>query len=336
MKEYEFRLERFLIKIFEQVEGIRILREQSIDIQRNNIIKYIPDICFELDGVKYIVEVKSKFSIFTISKFLERFNEIAKSTNSQAILMFFDQIPENYRSLIENNYNIQVFDVSNILYTIIRNKDLITELSGLVNFSLDNIVPRKPKLNITIKQTKRKSALRTPNYINELKMLEKGIKNSEKFENLLERIIKDIFASELDLFSVQKRTEDGINIFDMICKIKNTHDDFFSTIEKFFRSKYILFEFKNYNDKIKQGEICTTEKYLYGTALRNVAIIITREGIDDNGDKLVKGILRETGKLMLVLNDDDVIEMIRLYDNGDKVSDVLMKKLDDMLVSLEK
>lgn len=319
----------------QQIEGLKVLNDEktaSIDIRKN--IRYIPDFVCELNGNKYMVEVKRSFSILIMNKLLDKINEAAKSINAVAILIFFERIPQKYRSLIEDNYKIQVFDIANILYTVIKNKELVKELSALVSFSLDTVVPEKPKLDIKIKKNVKKN--KTPNYIKELQNLESGIKNAKKYENLLERIIKDIFISELELFYAQNRTEDGINIFDMICKIKNTEDEFFTTLERFFNSKYILFEFKNYSERIKQGEICTTEKYLYGTALRNVAIIITRKGIDTNGDKLVKGILRETGKLMLVLNDDDVIKMIELYDNGDKASDVLKKKLDKMLVTLEK
>lgn len=335
MREPIHNLEDFSLQAMQQIEGLKVLNDEktaSIDIRKN--IRYIPDFVCELNGNKYMVEVKRSFSISIMNKLLDKINEAAKSINAVAILIFFERIPQKYRSLIEDNYKIQVFDIANILYTVIKNKELVKELSALVSFSLDTVVPEKPKLDIKIKKNVKKN--KTPNYIKELHNLESGIKNAKKYENLLERIIKDIFISELELFYAQNRTEDGINIFDMICKIKNTEDEFFTTLERFFNSKYILFEFKNYSEKIKQGEICTTEKYLYGTALRNVAIIITRKGIDTNGDKLVKGILRETGKLMLVLNDDDVIKMIELYDNGDKASDVLMKKLDKMLVTLEK
>ena len=123
----------------------------------------------------------------------------------------------------------------------------------------------------------------------------------------------------------------------MICKIKNgINDDFFTIVEKYYKTKYILFEFKNYSDVIKQGQICTTEKYLFETALRKVAIIITRHGIDKNGMKLAKGILRESGKLIIVLNDEDVKEMIRIYEKGEKASTVLVRKLDELLTTLEK
>ncbi len=175
------------------------------------------------------------------------------------------------------------------------------------------------------------------NYIERLSNIKEGQEYAKEYERLLEEIIKDIFSNELMLFQSQYRTEDGINIFDMICKIKNgVNDDFFSIIEKFYKTKYILFEFKNYQDPIKQGQICTTEKYLFEAALRKVAIIISRYGIDANGKKLAEGILRESGKLMIVLNDADLKRMIELYIKGDKPTIVLTEKLDEILTRLEK
>ena len=52
--------------------------------------------------------------------------------------------------------------------------------------------------------------------------------------------------------------------------------------------------------------------------------------------KLAKGILRESGKLIIVLNDEDVKEMIRIYEKGEKASTVLERKLDELLTTLEK
>ena len=64
--------------------------------------------------------------------------------------------------------------------------------------------------------------------------------------------------------SEQKTTEENLYRFDRCCKIKNgVTQDFFDTICKYFSTKYIVFEFKNYEKPITQREIYTTEKYLY-------------------------------------------------------------------------
>ena len=126
--------------------------------------------------------------------------------------------------------------------------------------------------------------------------------------------------------------------FDLCCKIKNGVDeDFFNTVRQYFHTKYIVFEFKNYNDQITQKEIYTTEKYLYEKALRRVAVIISRKGASDSALAAARGSLRETGKLILCLSDDDLMDLIDIKDkNEQSTGSFLEAMLDDILIHLEK
>ena len=51
----------------------------------------------------------------------------------------------------------------------------------------------------------------------------------------------------------------------------------------------MIFEFKNYSEKITQKEIYTTERYLYAKALRSVAIIVSANGYEENAYWAAKG-----------------------------------------------
>ena len=53
-----------------------------------------------------------------------------------------------------------------------------------------------------------------------------------------------------------------------------------------YKSRYIVFEFKNYNDEITQNEVYSTNKYLYREALRTVAIVISRYKMNVNAKKI--------------------------------------------------
>lgn len=325
--------EEFVIKVFKQIENVEI--DETYDYI-SNIRMHIGDFSFNLNNKKYIVEVKTKFSSALLSRTLKYMEDNLSNTNG--IIVVLDKIPERYKNSILNQYeNLKIWDISNILYLIYDDENMQKELNNIIDFSLDNVIPQKPIFEFEPKKKKVHIEKQKKDYIKLLLDIKGGRSQAKEYERLLEEIIKELFSNDLTLFVSQNRTEDGINIFDMICKIKNDVDDeFFSTIEKFFKSKYILFEFKNYNTLIKQGEICTTEKYLFETALRKVAIVITRKGIDRNGNKMITGILRETGKLIIVLNDDDIRTMIELYEKNEKASIVLSQKLDGILTTLEK
>jgi hypothetical protein len=86
--------------------------------------------------------------------------------------------------------------------------------------------------------------------------------------------------------------------------------------------------------QIKQGQVLTTEKYLFARGLRRAAIILSRKGADRGAIAMMQGAMREQGKLMLVLSDDDVCEMLHMKERGEDPSDYLFGLADDFLLSL--
>ena len=75
---------------------------------------------------------------------------------------------------------------------------------------------------------------------------------------------------------------------------------------------------------------------MYAKALRSVAIIIAANGYEENARWAAKGSLRENGKLIILLDTEDLIKMNRMKMEQDDPTDYLMSKLDDLLLELEK
>ena len=98
----------------------------------------------------------------------------------------------------------------------------------------------------------------------------------------------------------------------------------------------LFFEYKNYSDYISQNLIYITEKYLFPVALRNVAFIISRKGFDSNAQKASLGCLKESGKLIISSDDNDLIKMIYMKENGEEPSDYLLDKVEQILMSVSK
>jgi len=118
-----------------------------------------------------------------------------------------------------------------------------------------------------------------------------------------------------------------------VCRIRPT-TDFWKFLIDHLDSRYVLFEFKNYTGKITQGQILTTEKYLLEKGLRRVGIIFTRVGAEENAVKMTQGAMREQGKLMLIINDDEVCKMLHMKEGGEDPTDRLFELADDFLLSL--
>ena len=234
-----------------------------------------------------------------------------------------------------------VWDIRNVLWLFEDYPELKNELISILNYSVENIEPERPEPFIfeessQMENTDPESV--ADSYIAQLKVLETGSAAFKKYEELCVSILKYILGEYLTLWEQQKTTEENLYRFDMCCKIKNgVTQDFFDTICKYFSTKYIVFEFKNYEKPITQREIYTTEKYLYEKALRKVAIIISRKGADKNAKMAARGSLRESGKLIICLSDEDLKAMLQIKKDGEKTTGGYLEGiLDDMLMRLEK
>lgn len=169
----------------------------------------------------------------------------------------------------------------------------------------------------------------------ELRTLGKGRKHWKAYEDLCERVLRYLFPNDLLGWCKQKRTDDGLNRYDLICRLSPT-TDFWLFVDNQLSSRYVLFEFKNYNNQIKQGQILSTEKYLLPRALRSLGIILTRKGADKSARLTAAGAMRESGKMMLILDDDKLCELLHAKDCGDDPSDKLFQLLDDFLMTLNR
>jgi Holliday junction resolvase len=155
------------------------------------------------------------------------------------------------------------------------------------------------------------------------------------YELKCQEILKYLFDDDLSLWEEQARSDDGLSRYDLICRI-SARDDYWKSLMDAFNTRFILFEFKNYCNPITQGQIYTTERYLYNTALRSVGFIISRKGATDNAIKAAKGALRAHGKLILLLSDKDLCNMLTLRDQNDSPNDYLSNLLDRWLIALSR
>ena len=147
--------------------------------------------------------------------------------------------------------------------------------------------------------------------------------------------LKYIFAREsVRCWATQKKSTSGLSFFDLVARVNLEHD-FWKAIVHHFQSRYVVFEFKNYRKRIKQGHFSSTEKYLYRTALRSTAIIISKVGADKNAMALRRGVLREHGKLIINLTVEDICAMLQMRDEAADHNSVLTDYVDKMLMELE-
>ena len=313
----------FNIEINQRLQNYRY----DFEVQKNN--------------KNYLVETKYFRTLKSNPQLLLRVtNQLFEHGNKNFtyILVVNSIINDDLKSKLCKNRNLLVIDIQNLLFLVHNNPDLKSQLLSLLDFSVVDIIPKEPDNKIIFPQ----------NSISEhLPSKEASLKTSiinwstsygnYAYENLCTEILNYLFDNELTLWHTQEKSNDNLYRFDLICKIKDGNiSGFWTTLIQFFNSKYIIFEFKNYNEQITQREIYTTDKYLYKKALRSVAIIISCKGASLNAEKAIRGTLRENGKLILSISNEDMIKMMDMKLNNELPSDYLYSKFDELMIDLEK
>jgi len=289
---------------------------------------------------KLAIEVKFSRNInVSTSLILKASNRLLSCTvtkNLTPVLVTAGIVSNKIREQLEDT--IIICDIRNLLYLVQYDADLRKRLVSLLSFSVEGLELICPDSRLKFEQYPHKDEhMQIKELICELKDWQPSETKSTDYENLCFKVLKLLFYDDLTLWKTQQKSNDGLFRFDLICKIKDGIDkEFWNIVERFFNTKYIVFEFKNYVDKITQKEIYTTEKYLYSKALRNVAIIISTNGADSNSMKAIRGTLRENGKVILLLTNKDLIELLKQKMENITPADYLSEKLDHLLIDLEK
>jgi hypothetical protein len=146
-----------------------------------------------------------------------------------------------------------------------------------------------------------------------LKAVNPGRKDAKGYEEVCKDIIEYLFGDDLRDVRSQKRTTDGVNIYDLIYRVRPKHR-FWTTLTRDFRARVVLFECKNYGKPIGAAQVFTTERYLSASALRPVCFVLTRKPAHPHAVQAASGAMRETGKLLVFLSDVDVEKMLDAKD----------------------
>jgi len=341
-----FNFEQFTQKLFDylNIHYSKDINQKYLNYDYLVTDKYDKVIMVQTKKYNSFVDVPSSM-IYDLIKRLKDYRKDNNIDNSSdySMLIIYNKVTDEIRKTAEKE-KIILIDICNILYLIRNDEKITTELKEFLTYSTVEIVEKEIDLkkyfniNPFIEPIYKEKLFKEDELINKIKYLSRGNSTSREFEKIGENIIRYIFEDYLYGWIPQPTAANGMYRFDLIAKIKK-QSGFWGMLYNFFESRYVIFEFKNYENEITQAQIYTTEKYLYHKALRNIAFIITREGLNDNASRACAGSLREQGKLILVLDENDLIQLLELKkdrNNRNACSDYLEDKFDTFLMNLDK
>lgn len=289
--------------------------------------------------VKYYRTARAQPSLIAAAAARVESNGATAKAN-KGMLIVSCTLPPDLRDFLEQEYSITFVDQIDLRIWCKSHPNLTYELDALLEIPPNGFQEIHPIRNEPTQRSKPLRELPLPpqdttgtELCNELRSIKKGKSYWSQYEKVCEKILKYLFANDLHGWHRQKRTDDGLNRYDYVCRVRQT-TDFWRFIIDHLNSRYILFEFKNYSGKIKQGQILTTDKYLLERGLRRVAIIMTRVGSESHAIAMTQGAMREHGKLMLIVDDEKVCEMLHMKERGEDPTDCLFEIADNFLLTL--
>ena len=268
------------------------------------------------------------------------------------LLIVSSYIPSFQKDEIFERYRIVIWDIENLVFYSKNDPALLKQLSQITYYPIDHTQGKpsseaeKAKLfstSIADKQVEYadKDSNKNEVLIKELENCPAGRENSREYEEICEKILRHLFeANYFNQLTSQHKTTDEHFRMDLIgsLKINQNNDEsmhpLWQMLVQHYNSHFVVFEFKNYANKIDQNLIYITEKYLFNAALRNVAFIISREGFSDAAKFAAEGCLKEHGKLILDVTNEDLIKMLK--SPSDNPTDHLLTKLEEFLMGISK
>lgn len=333
-----FRFERVVMDLLTQsgyriTEAGRVPRNEGYDFEA------------AIDDERWLIEVKfyrtERPQITLIETAAALLATAAAEREVSAQLIVSASLTEVQRQSIAERYRISLLDRHDLLQLAQPAPPLFDALTALLGTTNpDDTLARERAAPLTVAEPRRPYGTRPRDthgseLCRELRAHPSGTGYTawRKYEKLCERILRYLFPAGLHGWHRQKRTSDGLNRFDLICRVM-PNAAFWEFVVQEANSRYLLFEFKNYAKAIKQEQVLTTENYLLERALRRVAIVLTRRGASDSAIRMAQGAMREQGKLILVLDDDQVCEMLHMKERGEDPTDYLFDLADDFLLTL--
>lgn len=301
------------------------------------------DIEATYNGNHYVFEIKTYRTEYASSSLIENaayiFGEMLKNIEIKdfsPIMVVSCKVDKFLKEKIFNETKIEIWDISNLLYLCGNSQMLMQKLSMYIPFPISNIKPE----NTLLYSGGQTTTIAEPKYESQYQKFEDlfnkckpGKDDDMKYEEICTDVIKYLFETEFFQMSTQHKTGDNLFRMDMICSLKGTAE-FWKFLMQFFNTKFVVFEYKNYAEKISQNLVFITSKYLYPSALRNVAFIISRNGLDENANAVVNSKIKNEKTLIISLTDKDLLVMVALKDEGKEPSDYLLEKVENLLMSL--
>lgn len=174
------------------------------------------------------------------------------------IVVTANVLPNLMREKVKTMEKFLIIDIGELLYLVQKNEELKYRLLSFVEFTTDDIEIKEPidflrlfDLSYENKDILIDDKREINQLLGEVNVWDQNKRTSTEYEKFCTQVLRGLFSRDLTLWQEQQKSNDDLYRFDLICKIKDdVTSAFWKFLEEYFRTKYVIFEFKNYNEVI--------------------------------------------------------------------------------------
>ncbi|MEU8397810.1 hypothetical protein AB0C28_21655 [Nonomuraea sp. NPDC048892] len=169
--------------------------------------------------------------------------------------------------------------------------------------------------------------------LNKLNRTPAGKSHWVEYQSLCAQILAYLFCPPLEAPLTEHATASKINRRDMILP-NYCNDDFFHFLRSHYRADYIVVDAKNYAKLVGKTQVLQLANYLSQHGAGLFGLIVTRSGADRAARLTQREQWLYHHKMVLVLIDEDLRQMIASKQSGGDPTSLLRQKIEDFRLSI--
>jgi hypothetical protein len=170
--------------------------------------------------------------------------------------------------------------------------------------------------------------------LGELRETPAGQADWPQYQKLCERILEFLFCPPLEKPIYERSNRGRSDRRDIILPNYITDPGhFWAQMRSLYQAHFVVVDAKNWNDPIDKGEVLKIANYLQSHGVGRFGIIMSRKGGDSGADIAWREHWRSDQKMIVILNDVEVEQMLAVRRSGGDPALLVRQKIEDFRLS---
>jgi hypothetical protein len=153
------------------------------------------------------------------------------------------------------------------------------------------------------------------------------------YQKLCGNILSYLFCPPLEVPVLESRTASGVNRRDIVLS-NYAVDGFWRFMHRAYQAEYVVVDAKNLAQRVRKGEVLQLANYLSFAGTGLFGMILTRKGEEPSSVEVRREQWRTHRKMILVLSDIDIHQMISNRRAGVGAEEVVRQHIEELRLSL--